>query len=217
MRSDHFDQDIFAGGMDRRAAVKSTIAAALGSVLSMGSVDPANAIGADSMTIFFKVNSYKEIECPESLASGRAGGALGDGAGGGGIAQKCVEVQVEYDNQTGKDVESAAVFGQIKDDYGMSVLGNGQDDKNDAGQLAIIDKIPKGKTQGSFVFVAQQDDDCKMTKKMKMGIDKFCPVNGTAPLKPINFASMKAIAYPGGSRYKEYDECEQNPFAAGCP
>ena len=27
---------------------------------------------------------------------------------------------------------------------------------------------------------------------------------------------LKAIAYPGGDRFKGYDECEQNEFAEGC-
>ena len=43
----------------------------------------------------------------------------------------------------------------------MSVLGNGQDGKNDAGQFAMIDKIQPGTTDVEFIFVAQQADDCR--------------------------------------------------------
>mgnify|MGYP004140804167 CR=1 FL=1 len=32
----------------------------------------------------------------------------------------------------------------------------------------------------------------------------------------LRFESMKAVSYPGGDRYKTYDQCEQNPFAEGC-
>ena len=38
----------------------------------------------------------------------------------------------------------------------LQVLGNGQDGKNDAGQFAMIDKIPKGESTVQFIFVAQQ-------------------------------------------------------------
>ena len=38
-------------------------------------------------------------------------------------------------------------------------------------------------------------------------------VEGTEPLLKLSFAKMKAVAYPGGDRFKFYDECEQNEFA----
>ena len=40
-----------------------------------------------------------------------------------------------------------------------------------------------------------------------------CPIEGTKPLVDIRFEKVKAIAYPGGDRYKGYNECEQNEFA----
>lgn len=169
------------------------------------------ALGPGDQKIGLEVKSFEEVVCPESLAQGRAGGALGAGAGGAGIAQKCVNVKATATNELGKEIKDAGVFGVvsgIKD--GMSVLGNGQDGKNDAGQFAIIDKIPPGKSEVEFLFVAQQNDDCRPTRQEK------CPVQGTRPLDPIQFEKMKAIAYPGGDRYKVYDECEQNPFAEGC-
>lgn len=47
------------------------------------------------------------------------------------------------------------------------------------------------------------------------GPPPFLP-QGTKPLVGLSFDKMKAIAYPGGDRYKLYDECEQNEFADGC-
>ena len=92
----------------------------------------------------------------------------------------------------------------------MSVLGNGQDGKNDAGQFAMIPKIPAGDSMVEFTFVSQQSDPCIPTRKEK------CPVEGTLPLVGLKFEKVKAIAYPGGDRYKLYDEGEQNEFAEGC-
>jgi hypothetical protein len=91
------------------------------------------------------VRSYEEVACPEYLAQGRAGGALGAGAGASGIAQKCVLVKAGAKNDSGKQLKDVGVFGLVfgeKD--GMSVLGNGQDGKNDAGQFAMIDQVPPG-------------------------------------------------------------------------
>ena len=61
-----------------------------------------------------------------------------------------------------------------------------------------------------FIFVSQQSTDCRSTRTVK------CPIEGTEPLIPLKFEKMKAISYPGGDRYKTYDECEQNEFAEGC-
>jgi len=177
----------------------------------MLSAAPALALGPKDLSIGLKVKGYEEVTCPEALAQGRAGGALGAGAGGAGIAQKCVEVQATATNDSGKTIKDAGVFGVVsgKED-GMSVLGNGQDGKNDAGQFAMIDTITEGQSDVSFIFVAQQSDDCVSTRQKK------CPVQGTKPLVPLQFEKVKAIAYPGGDRYKVYDECEQNEFAEGC-
>jgi hypothetical protein len=35
-------------------------------------------------------------------------------------------------------------------------------------------------------------------------------------LNYLSHSCGQAIAYPGGDRYKLYDECEQNEFAEGC-
>ena len=61
------------------------------------------------------------MKCPEALAQGRAGGALGAGAGGAGIAQKCVEVKAAVNNVAGKVLEGAGVFGRVDElQSGMS-------------------------------------------------------------------------------------------------
>lgn len=163
--------------------------------------------------------AYEECDCPPELAQGRAGGALGAGAGGSGIAQKCVRVSAQVDNPRKEAVEDAGVFGVVTETTtGMSVLGNGQDGKNDAGQFAMIPKVPPGKSDVEFVFVSQQADDCVPSKKKVDGklVITTCPVQGSRPLVGLSFDKMKAIAYPGGDRYKLYDECEQNEFAEGC-
>ena len=36
-------------------------------------------------------------------------------------------------------------------------------------------------------------------------------------LIPLKFEKIKAIAYPNAKQFAAYDECEQNPFAEGCP
>jgi len=145
-------------------------------------------------------------------AAGSSGStSAGAGAGGAGIAQKCVEVKATASNGSGKEIKDAGVFGLVFDKTdGMSVLGNGQDGKNDAGQFAMIDKIPAGDSIVDFVFVSQQSTECRNTRTVK------CPVGGTEPLVKLTFDKVKAIAYPGGDRYKGYDECEQNEFAEGC-
>lgn len=196
-----------------RSALHEVHTALLSSVVAgvLSTASVAHAIGPNDMNIGLEIKSYEEVTCPEALAQGRAGGALGAGAGGAGIAQKCVEVKAVAQNGSGKQVKDAGVFGVVYGiQDGMSVLGNGQDGKNDAGQFAMIDSIPPGSSDVKFIFVAQQSDDCVPTRKEK------CPVQGTKPLVPLKFEKVKAISYPGGDRYKVYDECEQNEFAEGC-
>jgi hypothetical protein len=102
-------------------------------------------VGTNVETIPLQVKGYQEITCPEALRQGRAGGALGAGAGASGIAQKCVEVKARANNPSQNDYLDVGVFGLVTEtSSSMSTLGNGQDGKNDAGQFAMIDKIPAG-------------------------------------------------------------------------
>jgi len=178
-------------------------------------------LGTNLENIPLEVKSYEEITCPEALAQGRAGGALGAGAGGAGIAQKCVKVSAVASNPAKIAFSDVGVFGVVYEKKtSMSVLGNGQDGKNDAGQLAMVDKIPPGNSVVDFVFVSQQTTDCRNSrgKDPETGkvVEYKCPVAGTEPLVELQFEKMKAVSYPGGDRYKVYDECEQNEFAEGC-
>jgi hypothetical protein len=183
------------------------------SALSLAA-DPSFALFNEEIPL--EVKGYSEVECPEELASGRMGGSMNTGASaGGGIAQKCVKVTATADNKNKEAKDEVAVFGVVVDSKSkMSVLANGQDGKNDAGQFAMIKKVPPGKNEVEFIFVSQQDDPCKV-EKIKGGM-KRCPREGTKPLVPITFQKIKAIAYPGGDRFKPYDECEQNPFLEEC-
>ncbi|KAL1527483.1 hypothetical protein AB1Y20_016148 [Prymnesium parvum] len=193
------------------AATRALFTAALAGSLSFASVSPCLALGPKDTQIGLTVIAYREVDCPPELAQGRAGGSLGSGAGGAGIAQKCVAVQARVSNGSGKLVKDAGVFGVVSEAAtGMSVLGNGQDGKNDSGQFAMIPTIEPGTSDVEFIFVSQQADDCVPTRKTK------CPVQGSKPLVDLKFEKMKAIAYPGGDRYRLYDECEQNEFAEGC-
>ena len=64
------------------------------------------------------------------------------------------------------------------------------------------------------ICVAQQQTTCS-TRPDPNG--KRPPCDDTASIEGLlRFESMKAVSYPGGDRYKTYDQCEQNPFAEGC-
>ena len=118
-------------------------------------------------------------------------------------------------NPTGKVVPDAAVFGRVfnKED-GSSVVANNPDGRTDAGQMAMIDSVPAGDNDLKFIFVAQQQTTCS-TRPDPNG--KRPPCDDTASIEGLlRFESMKAVSYPGGDRYKTYDQCEQNPFAEGC-
>ena len=73
--------------------------------------DAAFAIGPANVPL--SVNSYEEVTCPEELRQGRAGGALGAGAGAAGIAQKCVKIKANANNDSGKTLVDAGVFGVV--------------------------------------------------------------------------------------------------------
>ena len=210
----------------RSASFASTLQAAVASVslslvLSGGGPSPALAIIGEPTQVKLSMQKYEEVTCPPELAQGRAGGALGAGAGGAGIAQKCVQVKAAASNPSGNTLKDTGVFGVvISEAEGMSVLGNGQDGKNDAGQFAMIDEIKPGDSIIDFTFVSQQSTACRNSRSKDPETGKLveykCPVGGTEPLLKLKFEKLKAIAYPGGDRYKTYNECEQNEFAEGC-
>lgn len=153
------------------ALTSALLVGALAGSLTALAPSPALAIGRGDMEIGVAIKSYEEAACPEELRQGRAGGALGAGAGGGGISQKCVLVKASAVNNGKEAAIDAGIFGLVSGKAdGMSVLGNGQDGKNDSGQFAMVPKIPVGTSDIEFLFVAQQGDDCVPTRK------EPCPV-----------------------------------------
>ena len=82
-----------------RREAAALLASAMAAVLT-GGTQAASAGAGSVVKLDLAVKTYVEVECPEALAQGRAGGALGAGAGGGGIAQKCVQVKVRLCNPT---------------------------------------------------------------------------------------------------------------------
>ena len=174
-------------GLGRFVDLRVTLAAAaLASSLSFSA--PALAVGPENIAL--SVKSYEEVTCPETLAQGRAGGSLGAGASIG-IAQKCVQVKAAAENNSDTAIPDAAVFGFVYNvQDGSSVVANNPDGRTDAGQFAMIDSVPKGKSEVDFIFVAQQNTDCRPTRKEK------CPVQGTEPLVPLRFQGIKARASP---------------------
>ncbi|CAN0503051.1 unnamed protein product, partial [Ectocarpus sp. 8 AP-2014] len=87
---------------------------------------------------------------------------------GAGLKPVCVKVTVTANNPSPKEVVDAAVFGFVFDEDSTSVVANNPDGASDAGQFAIIDKIPKGSSRVSFQFVAaiEPDEDFSL-KKLK--------------------------------------------------
>ncbi|CAN0550611.1 unnamed protein product, partial [Ectocarpus sp. 8 AP-2014] len=70
-----------------------------------------------------------------------------------------LQVTVTANNPSPKEVVDAAVFGFVFDEDSTSVVANNPDGASDAGQFAIIDKIPKGSSRVSFQFVAAIEPD----------------------------------------------------------
>mmetsp|Transcript_15272 Transcript_15272/g.37329 ORF Transcript_15272/g.37329 Transcript_15272/m.37329 type:complete len:224 (-) Transcript_15272:227-898(-) len=153
----------------------------------------AQAIGP--VTVDLEIKKFEEITCPPELAAGRIGGSIGAGASKG-IKQSCIKVTAVATNPNKGTIPDAAVFGRVFNAEGNSVVANNPDGRTDAGQMAMIPSLQAGTGETEFVFVATD-------KK-------------TSDMSDLRFESMKAISYPGGSRYKVYDECEQNPAMDGC-
>ncbi|KAG8459600.1 hypothetical protein KFE25_000956 [Diacronema lutheri] len=174
----------------RRSAVQTAAFAFAGSTLLPAR--RARAIGPTSVEL--SVKEYTEVACPPELAAGRIGGSLGAAASKG-VKQRCVRVTVTGVNPSGKQLTDSAVFGRVFNEAGNSIVANNQDGRTDAGQFAMIPNIATGESTFDFVFVAT-DNQAEMGK--------------------LRFESLKAIAYPGGDRYKVYDPCEQNPAMEGC-
>mmetsp|Transcript_23058 Transcript_23058/g.59235 ORF Transcript_23058/g.59235 Transcript_23058/m.59235 type:complete len:216 (+) Transcript_23058:12-659(+) len=175
-----------------RRELLCTAGVALGSSALLGGQLPAMAIGPTSIDL--SVKKYEEIVCPPELAAGRIGGSIGAGASKG-IKQRCIRVTVSGTNPSKSVVTDAAVFGRVFNSESNSVVANNPDGRTDAGQFAMIPKVEPGDSTFDFVFVATDSGN---------------------ELGDLRFESLKCIAYPGGARYKPYDECEQNEAMEGC-
>jgi hypothetical protein len=174
----------------RRSLVQTAALAVAGVALA----PPARSIGPVNVDLVVK--EYTEVDCPPELAAGRIGGSLGAAASKG-VKQRCIRVKVKGVNPNKADLVDAAVFGRVFNDQGNSIVANNQDGRTDAGQFAMIPKIPPGESEFEFVFVSTDS-------------------KGSAASESLRFESLKAISYPGGDRYKIYDPCEQNPAMEGC-
>ncbi|CAB1097739.1 unnamed protein product [Ectocarpus sp. CCAP 1310/34] len=171
--------------------VGKSVAAAVGvTTLASASVpDEAAAFGPIKMEL--TEPEYASVVCPpKTQVPGEKAGA--------GLKPVCVKVTVTANNPSPKEVVDAAVFGFVFDEDSTSVVANNPDGASDAGQFAIIDKIPKGSSRVSFQFVAAIEPD-----------EDFS-------LKKLKFKSLKAISYAGGQQYGAITECEMNPLAAEC-
>jgi len=178
--------------MDSRRAFVQTAAVAI----SVAPFLPAEAVGPVNMDL--DIIGYEEVACPPELAAGRIGGSLGAAASKG-VKQRCVKVTAKTVNPKKETITDAAVFGRVFNvEDNNSVVANNQDGRTDAGQITMIERVGPGETQVEFVFVTTDN------KATQTAIPK------------LRFESMKAISYPGGSRYKVYDPCEQNPAMDGC-
>ncbi|CBN77632.1 conserved unknown protein [Ectocarpus siliculosus] len=173
------------------AGVGKSVAAVVG-VTTLGSAlvpDEAAAFGPIKMEL--TEPEYASVVCPpKTQVPGEKAGA--------GLKPVCVKVTVTANNPSPKEVVDAAVFGFVFDEDSTSVVANNPDGASDAGQFAIIDKIPKGSSRVSFQFVAAIEPD-----------EDFS-------LKKLKFKSLKAISYAGGQQYGAITECEMNPLAAEC-
>ncbi|CAM9815824.1 unnamed protein product [Ectocarpus fasciculatus] len=173
------------------AGVGKSVAAAVGvtTLVSASVPDEAAAFGPIKMEL--TEPEYASVVCPpKTQVPGEKAGA--------GLKPVCVKVTVTANNPSPKEVVDAAVFGFVFDEDSTSVVANNPDGASDAGQFAIIDKIPKGSSRVSFQFVAAIEPD-----------EDFS-------LKKLKFKSLKAISYAGGQQYGAITECEMNPLAAEC-
>lgn len=164
-------------------------AVAVTAVASTAAPEEAAAFGPIKMELTDP--EYASMVCPpKTQVPGEKAGA--------GLKPVCVQVTVTANNPTPKEVVDAAVFGFVLDEEATSVVANNPDGASDAGQFAIIDKIPKGSSRVSFQFVAAIEP------------------NESFDDKKLKFRSLKAISYAGGKQYGAITECEMNPLAAEC-
>eukprot|EP00752_Nemacystus_decipiens_P012756 g11296.t1 len=173
------------------AGVGKAMAAAVAVTTVASTAAPERAAAFGPIKMDLTDPEYASVVCPpKTQVPGEKAGA--------GLKPVCVQVTVTANNPTPKEVVDAAVFGFVLDEEATSVVANNPDGASDAGQFAIIDKIPKGSSRVSFQFVAAIEP------------------NENFDSKKLKFRSLKAISYAGGKQYGAITECEMNPLAEGC-
>ena len=174
----------------RRSMLQTATLAVAGVALA-----PRQAQSIGPVNVELLVKEYAEVDCPPELAAGRIGGSLGAAASKG-VKQRCIRVKVSGLNPSKSALIDSAVFGRVFNDQGNSIVANNQDGRTDAGQFAMIPKIPPGESEFEFIFVSTDSRGTQFGN--------------------LRFESLKAISYPGGDRYRVYNPCEQNPAMEGC-
>lgn len=104
----------------------------------------------------------------------------------------CIEISAQADNQRGRAVTAAGVFGRIRDADGYPCLSTALDDRMQT-SIASLGAIPKGVTSVKFVVA----------------------VDATAP-RPLQLENFKA-SYSNAAierQFAPFDRCELDPI--GC-
>ena len=114
-----------------------------------------------------------------------------------GLLPKCVAVTATASSKSKKDVKDAAVYGYVKTATGDSAIANNPDFRSDAGQFAMIPKVPPGSTDVAFEFVAVIPDS-------------------KGDLGSLVFEGLKAVSYPGGARMATFTACEMDSLSDAC-
>merc|ERR1719407_134886 len=104
---------------------------------------------------------------------------------------------MRYEDTSKKDVKDAAVYGYVKTATGDSAIANNPDFRSDAGQFAMIPKVPPGSTDVAFEFVAVIPDS-------------------KGDLGSLVFEGLKAVSYPGGARMATFTACEMDSLSDAC-
>lgn len=183
---------IFNKNINPKKIIGSTFTTA--AILSSNFLLPHNVDAFGPVSLPLKVVSYKPVE----LCNGRKPIMPGQKAAFG-LFPVCIEVEADIleSEKSSKTLTDVSVYGFVKEvDAGNSVLPNNPDFNTDAGQYAIIQKINPGDTHLTYQFVAA-----------------VAQVN---PLPKLTFEYTKAVAFPGGEKFKPLSECEIDPRADGC-
>lgn len=135
-----------------RKSVASTVAVGALSLSPFFS-SVSHALGPRDMDL--SIIDYKRVE----LCDGRKPIMPGQKAADG-LFPACIEVTAKINNPSSETFKDVSVYGFVKDnDAGNSVLPNNPDFRSDAGQYAMIKKVPPGESRITYQFVAAVTTD----------------------------------------------------------